>query len=862
MYVSFEFACMILSLKASCKAVLVNIYRKQEIPFSIFCDEWTCFIEEVIEKGDTILVVGDLNLWVDVSTNKEAKDFVSLMNTYGLQQVVEEPTHKSGHTLDQIYTNPHQMALSYEVIHDTCGVSSDHFPILIQIPVAASNQANKMYWNRNIKGVDVEQFRNDISHMCDNAISNSFTDIVEYYLSEGKRIMDNHAPLKCKKVKSKGPPWMDTEYIKSRALRRKFEKQWRHFPSKVNRNNYIQQKRLCCSMSMEKQKQYYTKVINNCESQKDLFKVANDILDKTKERVLPPFTDPIDLANQFNKFYIDKVVKIRESIPVDCKDISQYSCPFEGIKLNSFRPTTCVEVEKLIKEFGLKTSQEDPIPSFLLTSCLDIILPLFVDIVNKSLSEGCMDGIKESVITPLLKKAGLDYEQFKNFRPVNTLLFLSKLTERVVLVRLNEHMSLNNLHESSQFGYKKFHSTETMILGLTDEVLRGFDENLVTVMIVVDLSAAFDTLDPEQLVQILRTDIGIEGVALKWFHSFLTNRTQKVKIDNQFSECRNVPCGVPQGSVLGPVLFNINVKSQPQVFRTCSLTTSSFADDSNGRKQFSLSFQFNVLTRDIPSCMKKIVNWSNANSFKINPDKTEIIVMCPSSLNDKVIIKGIFFENQCIRFSSKLKNVGVVIDKNLKFDSHVNTVVSHCYALIKDVRRIRDYLKREDLEKLVHAIISHRLDYCNSIYLNISKKNIQKLQKCQNSAARLIMRKTKADCSKSLLNELHWLPIEVRIVYKVILIVFKVLNGQCSSVNLTRKNTNLRNGTTMFLETPNFKTKYGKRIFEYSGSRYWNALPMEIKTTENINKFKKLLKTLLFTEFDNIKKKAFKYKSI
>ena len=118
------------------------------------------------------------------------------------------------------------------------------------------------------------------------------------------------------------------------------------------------------------------------------------------------------------------------------------------------------------------------------------------------------------------------------------------------------------------------------------------------------------------------------------------------------------------------------------------------------------------------------------------------------------------------------------------------------------------------------------------------------------------MRKTKADCSKSLLNELHWLPIEVRIVYKVILIVFKVLNGQCSSVNLTRKNTNLRNGTTMFLETPNFKTKYGKRIFEYSGSRYWNALLMEIKTIDNIDKFKKLLKTL-FTEFDSIKKNSF-----
>ena len=132
-------------------------------------------------------------------------------------------------------------------------------------------------------------------------------------------------------------------------------------------------------MSMEKQNHYYTKLINSCESQKDLFKVANEILDKTKEKVLPPFSDPVDLANKFNKFYVDKVVKIRESIPVDCNDISRYRCPFKGIKLNSFRPTTCAEIEGLIKEYGLKTSQEDPIPSFLLKSCLDIILPLFVD---------------------------------------------------------------------------------------------------------------------------------------------------------------------------------------------------------------------------------------------------------------------------------------------------------------------------------------------------------------------------------------------------------------------------------------------------------------------------------------------------
>jgi len=217
-------------------------------------------------------------------------------------------------------------------------------------------------------------------------------------------------------------------------------------------------------------------------------------------------------------------------------------------------------------------------------------------------------------------RSDIDAEILKNFRPVNTLLFLSKLIERIVLIRLNEHMTLHNLHDNSQFGYKKFHSTEIMVLGLVDEVLRGFDENLATIIIILDLSAAFDTIDINTIIRILRDEIGIDGIALKWFHSFLTNRLQRVKIDHCYSDCRKVPCGVPQGSVLGPVLFNINVRSQPMVFKECAFTTSSFADDSNGRKQFSLSFQFNILTKDTVSCIEKIVNWSHAHYMKINSD--------------------------------------------------------------------------------------------------------------------------------------------------------------------------------------------------------------------------------------------------
>ena len=402
--------------------------------------------------------------------------------------------------------------------------------------------------------------------------------------------------------------------------------------------------------------------------------------------MLPSHTDPKQLADEFNKFYVDKVQKIRKSIPVVSSDSSIHSRPFKGQKLCTFDPTTVEELSELMKEFGIKTSVEDPIPAKLIKSVTDILLPVYNDLINKSLSEGTMENIKSSVIDPLLKKAGLDVDTNKNYRPVNNLPFFSKLIERVVKKRMDCHMTINALHEPSEYGYKKFHNTEIMMIEVFDDVLRGFDNNQATIIIFLDLSAAFDTIDPDKLLEILREELGIDGIALKWFHSFLTGRTQRVKIHNEYSDSVEIPCGTPQGSVLGPPLFNINVRSQPMVFKHCKYNSSSFADDSNGRKTFALSFQFQVLRYDVGSCMRKIVEWSHAHFMKINPDKTELLLLYPPSLNREVVIKGIIFDGQCIRFSEYVKNVGVWIDKNLNLDKHTNNIVSHCYKIITDIR--------------------------------------------------------------------------------------------------------------------------------------------------------------------------------
>ena len=199
---------------------------------------------------------------------------------------------------------------------------------------------------------------------------------------------------------------------------------------------------------------------------------------------------------------------IRKTIPSNSEDVNTPVHLFDGEDLNYFEPTTEEEVKMIIKEFGIKTSTDDPIPASILKLIIDDALPNLTMLVNESLSKGSMYGVKVSVIDSLLKKCGLGTDGKKNYRPVNNLVFFSKLTERIVLKRLNTHMTTNGLHCQTQFGYKKYHSTETMMLGIINDVLNAFDDNKCTIMLFLDLSAAFDTIDIGKLLGILTDEIG------------------------------------------------------------------------------------------------------------------------------------------------------------------------------------------------------------------------------------------------------------------------------------------------------------------------------------------------------------------
>ena len=200
----------------------------------------------------------------------------------------------------------------------------------------------------------------------------------------------------------------------------------------------------------------------------------------------------------------------------------------------------------------------DPLPTFLINECIDILLPSITKLVNCSLWEGLVpDGFKKAVVTPLKKKASLPVEDLKNYRPVSGLSFISKLVERVVAKQLRDHIYGHGLDKSYQSAYKSGHSTETVLLSIKNDIHLSLSRGEATALVLLDLSAAFDTIDHSTLLSCLLDWFGVGGSVLTWFSSYLTECFQSVKIGSTLSDLQKLLFGVPQGSVLGPLLFSL-----------------------------------------------------------------------------------------------------------------------------------------------------------------------------------------------------------------------------------------------------------------------------------------------------------------
>ena len=826
---------------------------------SAFISDFSDLLETVATSSGKLVVLGDFNIHWDIQSDKETSDFASLLDSFGLEQHVHTSTHIAGHTLDFILSRE-----ADDLIQD-CYASdfiSDHNAVLVNLRCGRPHASRKQIVYRKVKSVDVSAFTSDIQAcLKDDNKCESVDDAVSKYNSVLSDVLDKHAP-KCTKsvVVREVVPWMTEEILVAKRERRKREKLWRKSSLTVDRLEYQTQcnvVRLAVKNSKEK---YFIDKISDCAGdQKKLFKIVDSLLGRAKPNSLPTASSSFLLADEFNQFFALKISKIRDDLEVLSKntiDVSfdlSSSMVSSSMQLSLFSSASEKEVESIIKNSSKATCASDPIPSSLIPDILPALLTYITYIVNLCLSTGNFPSdLKSAIVCPLLKKPSLDSEIMKNYRPVSNLSFLSKIIEKVISCRLLKHLQANDLLDKFQSAYRKHHSTETALLRVHNDILHKIDKGKHVFLILLDLSAAFDTVDHSILIDFLHRFVGLSGAALDIFSSYLLNRTQCVSINNTCSNIKELIYGVPQGSVLGPLVFCIYTLPVCAILRHYNIEYHIYADDTQIYCSFDADQASETLDK-MMACICDIRSWMIRNKLKINDDKTEFLILSSPRSNFK-FDSSLVIGNCEIDPSSSCRNLGVLFDNRLSMDKHVANVCRCMLFHLRSIGKIRPFLNEAATTQLVHSLVTSRLDYCNSLLYGLSDALVRKLQRVQNIAARIVTRSSHHCHIQPVLYTLHWLPVKFRIIFKILLLTYRSIHGSAPQyltdlITPYIPHRHLRSSSKNLLVVPKVRLKsYGQRSFIFAAAKEWNNLPDYLKLSPSSDSFKTNLKTYLFKQ--------------
>ena len=361
-------------------------------------------------------------------------------------------------------------------------------------------------------------------------------------------------------------------------------------------------------------------------------------------------------------------------------------------------------------------------------------------------------------------------------------------------------------------------------------------------LILLDLSAAFDTVDHDLLLKILYQRIGIRGNAWKWLESYLKGRTQAVNINGESSEVKSLKCGVPQGSVLGPILFTLYTQPLGDIVKKYNIQYHLYADDTQLYITFNQSSPTSmaIAKEQMEQCITEIKLWMDTYLLKLNEDKTEFMLIQSRHAKNPLTVNSLRVGQSFVEPTQCAKNIGVTFDCQLSMDKHIRNVSRSAFYSLRNISNIRKYLTTTSATTLVHAFITSKIDYCNALFVGLPAKLTDKLQKVQNAAARMVTGSRKYDHITPELFKLHWLPVKQRIKFKIILLTYKAMNGlspEYMKDMIKVKSTSTRSNGNM-LETNSMRlNSYGQRAFIAAAPCLWNALPVDLRKCQSLEKF-------------------------
>ena len=326
---------------------------------------------------------------------------------------------------------------------------------------------------------------------------------------------------------------------------------------------------------------YETKVLECGSDQKQLFNVVKSLMGPKVE------TKTSLSAEFFSENFMSKIDKIRDGFQPSLMFATGVGT---SSSMEQFELIAEDSLMKMINAAPSKACSLDPWPTWLIKKHLSALSPVLTDIVNRSLQEGYFPmSMREALVSPLLKKPSLDQETFKNYRPVSNLSFLSKVIERVVAFQLGQYLTENGLHHPFQSAYRPNHSVETALVRVHNDIMQALDKQQGVILVLLDLSAAFDTVDHTILLNRLKNRFGLHGNVLALLISYLDSRKQVVSVAGEKSAPRTLKCGVPQGSVLGPTLFSCYISPLYDITKRHALSTQQYADDDELYSSFHLN---------------------------------------------------------------------------------------------------------------------------------------------------------------------------------------------------------------------------------------------------------------------------------
>lgn len=837
--------------------IIVMIYRPPSSPLHAFYDEMHNLLTSLL-KYENIVILGDFNLSIS-DPNSYPIDFSHLVATFNLHQHVTLPTHNKHSILDLILTRSDSSLVTNIDIRD--GIS-DHCTIFFNLQLHSNFQPTKNnVTKRFFNPLTLDSLYDDcsavpalvagkwFSNSTDSLSTSCRTEqLVSTFNDSISNLLDIHAPIRNKKVrKTISPPWWSSNLMMIRRLLRKLERRYR-ISGLMNDVQLFRQQKMLYHQQLKAAKTTYVKHIleDFNPNSRSMWRLLNRSLGRGFEPRLPPHDSDLSLAEEFNKFFLDKVCSLRSTIvPSATTILPSNEPPISMCFLTEFPIASEKEVLQTLRSSPNKTCFLDIIPTWVLRYCIDPLLPAITIIANEILSYGMPSSYKHAIVTPLIKKASLNPNELNNYRPVSNLVFLSKVVERLVSKRIVMHLESCKLFDSHQSAYRSHHSCETALISILDTTFVSIDRGEVTLLVLLDLSAAFDTVDHRLLCDKLHA-VGIRNDALKWIADYLADRSQSVSINGTVSSAMTLMHGVPQGSVLGPLLFLIYMLGVGDVISNKGMYYKLYADD--------IQIYTSALPQHLPAsaikmeqCIDQVKDWLTTNFLCLNESKSECILLGTRVSLSHCTVTSIRIGGSHIPVKNSVRDLGVQLDSILSFDSHISNICKNAFTQLRLISRLRKCMDNGLCVRAVDSLVLPHVDYGIALMVGVTKKRLLRIQRCVNSAARVILQASTVHSVSDFLHLNGWLTITLRIHFRILCLMHSVIHSNSPSylndiLTVHIPVRYLRSSTDIAFVVPSTRTKVAERAFSVTAPKLWNALPGEIRQINSAAKFREAVK--------------------